>query len=269
MSADALFNTNLSHYEKLYSDPFERHSFEVRSKTQIFKSLQNRRKEFLRGKKVLDIGFGSGDILLTVSRQGAECYGIEIAGQAAALLKRQFPSSHIFEARASSLPLKADFFDIIVCSHVLEHENNERAAVYEMIRVLKPGGAIFLGVPAAAVGETELHARFYDPDSIQELADTFHLETICSHAYGSRLFQIIYYAINVIANRASTHNTAVKINQQDLSSYGIIRRLYHVLVVPFLLFLYHLDAIIPTSKKKPIEIWVILRKMIFMGGGKS
>ncbi|GFP28136.1 class I SAM-dependent methyltransferase, partial [Candidatus Hakubella thermalkaliphila] len=185
-----------------------------------------------------------------------------IAKTATASLKKRCPSFHIFEARAASLPFKSDFFDIIVCSHVLEHETSEAAAIREMIRVLKPGGTIFLGVPAVAVGETELHARLYDPASIQNLADTFHLEILRSHAYGSRPFQIIYYAISAIAARASTHNTTVRFSKQNVVRYGVIRRLYHSLVVPVLLFLYRLDAIIPISKRKPIEIWVILRKAL-------
>jgi ubiquinone/menaquinone biosynthesis C-methylase UbiE len=262
MSDDALFSTNLSHYEKLYADPFEKHSFEVRSKTQIFKSLQSQQKEPLRGKKVLDIGFGSGDILLTLSRQGAECYGIEIVRSVIERLKRQHPALHIFEARAASLPLKSDFFDIIVCSHVLEHESNERASVQEMIRVLKPGGKIFLGVPAVAVGETELHACLYDQSAIQNLADTFRLEILRSHAYGSGPFQIVYQAISALAVRASTHNDTVEFNKQNMAKYGIIRKFYHALVVPVLLFLYRLDAILPLNKGRPIEIWVILLKKL-------
>ncbi len=261
MSDDTLFFTNLSHYEKLYNDSFERYSFEVRSKTQIFKSLQSQQKETSSGKRVLDVGFGSGDILSVVSKQGAKCYGIDIAKAATTSLKRRCPSFHIFEARATSLPFKSDFFDIIVCSHVLEHETNEAAAVHDMIRVLKPGGMIFLGVPAIAVGESELHARLYDPVAIQNLADTFHLEILRSRAYGSRPFQIIYHAISAIGARAST-NKATRFSKQNMARYSIIRRIYHSLVVPILLFLYHLDAIIPTSKEKPIEIWVILRKTL-------
>lgn len=260
MSDNTLFTINRLYYEKLYADPFERYSFEVRSKTKIFKSLQSQQKDTLKGKKALDIGFGSGDILLAMSRQGADCYGVEIAGVATTSLKKQCPSFHIIEASAASLPFKSDFFDIVVCSHVLEHENNEAATVKNMIRVLKPEGIIFLGVPAIASGETELHARLYNLATIQKLAEALRLEILRSHAYGSRPFQIVYRAISAIAAAASTINTT-KFSKQNVRRYSIARRLYHSIVVPALLFLYQLDAIIPTSKRKPIEIWAVLRKV--------
>lgn len=261
MVDDMLLTINLSHYEKLYADQFERRSFEVRSKTQIFNSLQNHQEELLKGKRVLDVGFGSGDILLMLSRKGAECYGIEIVRVAIETLKCRHPFLHIFSARAAFISLKSDSFDIIICSHVLEHESNERAAISEMVRVLKPGGKIFLGVPAVAVGETELHACLYDLAAIKNLADMFHLEIIYSHVYGSRIFQIVYNAISAIAVKASTSDVKDN-NNQNVAKYGIVRRLYHVLIVPFLLFLYRMDAILPTNKERPIEVWAILRKKI-------
>jgi len=263
VSSDDLLDINLSHYERLYEDPFERYSFEVRSKTQIFESLQSQTKETLRGKKVLDIGFGSGDILLMASGKGAECYGVEIVEAAMTKLKKIYPAAHIFKSRASLLPLKPDFFDIIVCSHVLEHENNEKEALREMVRVLKPSGKIFLGVPAEAVGETELHARLYDLVAIKGLADTFGLEIIRSQVYGSRNFQIICYAISFVAVRASNHNgKKIEPDKHDVPRYSLVRRLYHGIIVPFLLFLYGLDAVLPIGKARPIEIWAILRKKI-------
>jgi predicted SAM-dependent methyltransferase len=40
-----------------------------------------------------------------------------------------------------------NFFDAILCSHVLEHVNNDRQAMNEFYRVLKPGGWAILQVP--------------------------------------------------------------------------------------------------------------------------
>jgi predicted SAM-dependent methyltransferase len=40
-----------------------------------------------------------------------------------------------------------DKFDIILCSHVLEHIENDRSAISELYRVLKPGGIAVVMVP--------------------------------------------------------------------------------------------------------------------------
>jgi SAM-dependent methyltransferase len=46
-------------------------------------------------------------------------------------------------------------FDIIYCSHVLEHVPEDRPAMREMFRVLKPGGWAMLQVPIAKHGTIE------------------------------------------------------------------------------------------------------------------
>jgi ubiquinone/menaquinone biosynthesis C-methylase UbiE len=45
-------------------------------------------------------------------------------------------------------------FDAIYCSHVLEHIPDDRAAMRELFRVLKPGGWAILQVPLDSTRET-------------------------------------------------------------------------------------------------------------------
>jgi len=40
-----------------------------------------------------------------------------------------------------------DYFDFIICNHVLEHIQDDRKAMQELFRVLKPGGEAILQVP--------------------------------------------------------------------------------------------------------------------------
>jgi hypothetical protein len=47
----------------------------------------------------------------------------------------------------TDVPFKDDAFDLIVCVHVLEHVEDDRRAMREMVRVLKPGGVALLLVP--------------------------------------------------------------------------------------------------------------------------
>jgi SAM-dependent methyltransferase len=50
-------------------------------------------------------------------------------------------------------------FDAIVCNHVLEHVDNDRLALSELFRVLKPGGWALLQVPIGRPGQ----ATYDDP----------------------------------------------------------------------------------------------------------
>ena len=46
-----------------------------------------------------------------------------------------------------NLPFKDNFFDLVICSEVLEHIFCENAAIAEIIRVLKPGKDLVVSVP--------------------------------------------------------------------------------------------------------------------------
>jgi ubiquinone/menaquinone biosynthesis C-methylase UbiE len=45
------------------------------------------------------------------------------------------------------MPFSDSTFDIVLCSHVLEHIEQYHKALTEILRILKPGGLLLLGVP--------------------------------------------------------------------------------------------------------------------------
>lgn len=47
----------------------------------------------------------------------------------------------------TGLPFGDDCFDLVICSEVLEHIPDERTAMREIIRVLRPGGNLVVSVP--------------------------------------------------------------------------------------------------------------------------
>lgn len=49
------------------------------------------------------------------------------------------------------IPYDDDYFDLIICSHVLEHVPNDMQALRELYRVLKPGGTALILVPMNGV----------------------------------------------------------------------------------------------------------------------
>ncbi len=58
------------------------------------------------------------------------------------------------QADIADVPLPDASVDLVVCSHVLEHVEDDRGAMAEMARVLRPGGAAVLLVPLAIGGPT-------------------------------------------------------------------------------------------------------------------
>jgi len=47
----------------------------------------------------------------------------------------------------TSIPVPCDYYDLVVCTQVLEHVSNPKEVVAELHRVLKPGGFLYLSAP--------------------------------------------------------------------------------------------------------------------------
>jgi SAM-dependent methyltransferase len=54
------------------------------------------------------------------------------------------------------MPFSNNSYDVILASHILEHIKDDRAALREILRVLKPGGFAFLQVPLNAANAVTL-----------------------------------------------------------------------------------------------------------------
>ena len=103
-------------------------------------------------------------------------------------------------------------FDVIYCSHVLEHVPDDRRAMAELYRVLKPGGWAILQVPLAA-GET-----FEDPAVISR-ADRKRLFGQHNHV---RQYGADYKDRLTGAGFAVSVDGFVRdLGEQDLGRYGL------------------------------------------------
>jgi methyltransferase family protein len=68
----------------------------------------------------------------------------------------------------TDVPFKDDAFDLIVCVHVLEHVSDDRRAMREMVRVLRPGGVAMLLVPIVLEQPTLEDASIVTPAQRRE-----------------------------------------------------------------------------------------------------
>lgn len=100
----------------------------------------------------LEIGVGTGRMALPLRDRGITLAGLDISGAMLARLVANAeggPPVPLVRADATRLPLAAGSFGSVLAVHVLHLIPDWRAAVDEVLRVLRPGGALFAGIAGA------------------------------------------------------------------------------------------------------------------------
>jgi SAM-dependent methyltransferase len=94
---------------------------------------------------VLENGCGVGMYVEKLTSLGSHVIGLEYDLERA--VEARVNSDKIINAAGEFIPLPSSTFDLILSHEVIEHVQDDRAAICEMIRVLKPGGRIALFCP--------------------------------------------------------------------------------------------------------------------------
>jgi 2-polyprenyl-3-methyl-5-hydroxy-6-metoxy-1,4-benzoquinol methylase len=79
-------------------------------------------------------------------------------------------------ARVEELPFADETFDVVTCLDVIEHTEDDRATLTELLRVTRPGGLLVVTVPAYQAlwswhDEVNRHFRRYDSGSLRRAGD--------------------------------------------------------------------------------------------------
>lgn len=106
------------------------------------------------GAKVLDAGCGPGSWPYAL-RPDLEITGFDLKFPPGPPAKANHV--RVFRSDLARLPLRDGSFDLTVCHYVLEHVTELDACCDELVRVTKPGGALYLSVPRAASFDDRLY----------------------------------------------------------------------------------------------------------------
>ena len=97
--------------------------------------------------RVLENGCGLGLYIGALRADTPAVFGLEYDFERASQAGRRYPPSLVVCAAGERLPFPAGSFDVILSNEVIEHVQDDRAAVGEMVRALRPGGRLVLFCP--------------------------------------------------------------------------------------------------------------------------
>lgn len=180
--AEKTVEVNKAFYESHWARRWKaRFMYDPVSKRNIARDCLRRAGEWPEGKRVLDIGFGFGLILFALDRSN-HISGVELAATAVEQAKKiaerkgYASSTFVLYGGEGPLPLEAGSFDLILCSHVLEHVPDDRFLLREIARLLAPGGKTFLNVPI-----NEEH--FNDPNHVRKYTEAGFVDLLKSEGF--------------------------------------------------------------------------------------
>ncbi|MBK8341300.1 MAG: methyltransferase domain-containing protein [Flavobacteriales bacterium] len=116
----------------------------------------------------------------------------------------------------TALRFPDDHFDLIICSHVLEHVPDDRTAMRELRRVLRPGGTAILLVPMSDRPTTDEDPSVTDPqERFRRFGQTDHVRL-----YGSDYFDRLREAGFIV----TVDDMAARLLPAAVFRYGLLRR---------------------------------------------
>ncbi|MGN0143713.1 MAG: class I SAM-dependent methyltransferase [Clostridium sp.] len=102
-------------------------------------------------KKILDVGCGTGNVLMRlVPNKDLSLYGLDISEKMIEIAKKNLGNKVELKVGDSEyMPWDDNYFDVIVCNASFHHYPNPEKVLSEMKRVLKDNGTLIIGDPTA------------------------------------------------------------------------------------------------------------------------
>ena len=165
-----------------------------RARRQVLEALIRRSTELPPDARLLEVGCGTGHNLAMLQRFG-HVDAIEVDPAARAIAERRLGRA-ISDARLPELAgIARKHYDLIGAFDVIEHVDDDTAAVSALAECLTPGGKLVVAVPAhrwmwSAHDELNHHKRRYSKRSLRRLIESSPLRLESIGYFNSLLFPV-------------------------------------------------------------------------------
>ena len=126
------------------------------------------RRVFPAGSRILDAGCGFGEWVHVLASHGYDAIGVDYSRELVERLRAAYPQSTWLQSDIRSMSLPDDHVDGVISWGVIEHdEAGPAAALRELFRITRPGGAVIVSVPRdSARQRRSSRAQFPDTGSV-------------------------------------------------------------------------------------------------------
>ncbi len=142
-------------------------------------------RQFCRGKRVVDIGCGTGYGCTFLSREAKQVVGLDLSPEAVQYAERAYGSGsiHRLAGDARAMGLRSGQFDAAVCFEMIEHVREHDLLLSEVRRLLRLDGTFVVSTPNKCIydrppqNENPYHVAMLELDEFQRLLER-HFETV-------------------------------------------------------------------------------------------
>jgi SAM-dependent methyltransferase len=165
--------------------------------------ILSRISKFKSAGRLLDVGCGPGFLLDEAKHQGWKAQGVDLSVWAKEYCHGHF-GIEVFRGDLVPLPFPDRSFDVVVMNDVIEHLADPRSALWEIRRVLKNDGILYLSTPdiesflsrvlrARWWGINKFHLFYFSKRTLEQLFHEVGFKSL-RHASYPRVFSIGYWA---------------------------------------------------------------------------
>jgi SAM-dependent methyltransferase len=143
--------------EELHEESSRSHFIDVWTRRAMLSRLGN----LPASPTVVDIGCSTGYLLedLQKAMPTASLIGVDLVAGGLRKAHKNVPQARLLQADACALPLADASADVVVSANLLEHVPDDRKALEQMLRILRPGARAVVVVPVGP-GNYDYYDRF-------------------------------------------------------------------------------------------------------------
>jgi 2-polyprenyl-3-methyl-5-hydroxy-6-metoxy-1,4-benzoquinol methylase len=204
------------------------------------------------GLKILDAGSGNGGVSIAFSEAGAEVCGLEVESDlveiACLFAEANKVKAKFILYNGIKFPFADSDFDAVLSISVFEHVTDPQNYINEILRVLKPGGYLYLALPNR-LWPKETHTLLWGITYLPYRAANAIARFFKRSGLAEKnLHFYTYWDVIKIIKKAESHTARFKILEEKGVSKNfikkIIKKTLNILGVSYKAFLPHVQLIL-------------------------